>query len=132
MGEIDVWWSLGRPRPIRAPEVPGDRAQTQTFEMTVTAVRADGQGGKLVATVRGRRAVAVPSLGFIDVQTIAVTPAAVRALVESAAPAGVWPDRGTHRTEIELPQRALPEDLEFRPEHLTGLPLIWTRERGPT
>ena len=98
------------------------------IEITLAVERADGSGKKLVATIRGRRALAVPAAGFRDVQTISVEPASVRRLVELAAPRGAWPTGvGTWKTELELVERELPEDLAFRPEHLDGLTVVWKK-----
>ena len=91
-------------------------------------MRSDGSGKKLVASIRGHRALCVPAAGFRDVQTIAIEPAAVRRLVELAAPRGAWPTgTGTWKTELELPQKPLPTDLAFREEHLAGLTVLWKK-----
>ena len=128
VGELDLWWTVGAPRvTARLPGEAGE-ALAQTIAITLAVERADGSGKKLVATIRGRRALSVPAAGFRDVQTIAVEPASVRRLVELAAPRGAWPTgTGTWRTELELPQRPLPDDLAFRPEHLDRLALVWTK-----
>ena len=128
VGELELWWTVGASRvTARLPGDPGE-ALAQTIAITLTIQRADGSGKKLVATIRGRRALAVPAAGFRDVQTIAVEPAAVRRLVELAAPRGAWPTgTGTWQTELELPQRPLPDDLAFRPEHLDKLTAIWRK-----
>lgn len=128
VGELELWWTVGAPRvTARLPGEPGE-ALAQEVAITIAVERADGSGKKLVATVRGRRALCVSAAGFRDVQTIAIEPAAVRRLVELAAPRGAWPTgTGTWRTELELPQRPLPDDLAFRPEHLDGLAVLWTK-----
>src|SRR5262249_7043879 len=106
---------------------PG-HAPTQTIVLSLVVERADGSGKKLVATIRGRRGLAIPSAGFSDVQSIAIEPSAVRRLVELAAPRGAWPTgvRSWH-TQLELPERPLPDDLAFRPEHLDALTLVWRK-----
>ncbi|MCX5744804.1 MAG: hypothetical protein NT062_20140 [Proteobacteria bacterium] len=126
IGDVDLWWTVGEPRvTARLPTEAGE-ALTQAITITLTVERADGSGKKLVATIRGHRALAVPSAGFRDVQTIAVEPASVRRLVELAAPRGAWPTgTGTWKTELELVTRPLPTELAFRPEHLDDLTLIW-------
>lgn len=128
VGELELWWTVGEPRvTARLPGAPGE-ALAQAIAITLTVVRADGSGKKLVATIRGRRALCVPAAGFRDVQTIAVEPASVRRFVELAAPRGAWPTgTGTWKTELALPQRSLPDDLAFRPEHLDGLEIVWTK-----
>jgi hypothetical protein len=127
VGELELWWGVGEPRvTARLPGDPGEPL-AQAIALTVTVVRADGSGKKLVVTVRGRRALAVPAAGFRDVQTIAIEPGAVRRLVEQAAPRGAWPTGpGTWTAELELPQRPLPRELAFKPEHLDGLALVWS------
>jgi hypothetical protein len=126
VGELELWWSVGEPRvTTRLPGDPGE-ALTQAIALTLTVVRSNGSGKKLAVTVRGRRALAVAAAGFRDVPTIAIDPGAVRRLVEHAAPRGAWPTgRGTWTAEIELPQRPVPVDLAFKPEHLVGLALVW-------
>ena len=128
VGELELWWTVGAPRvTAKLPGAPGE-ALAQAIAITVAVKRADGSGKKLVATIRGRRALAVPAAGFRDVQTIAIEPASVRRLVELAAPRGAWPTgTGTWKTELDLPQRPLPTDLAFRPEHLDGLALVWSK-----
>ncbi|MEJ7598868.1 MAG: hypothetical protein WKG01_13250 [Kofleriaceae bacterium] len=127
VGELELWWTTGEPRATaRLPGEPGE-ALAQAVTITLAVQRADGSGKKIVATIAGKRGLAVPSAGFRDVQTIAVTPAAVRAFVEWAAPHGAWPTgTGTLKTALALPQLPLPRDLEFRPEHLVGHKLIWS------
>ena len=128
VGDLELWWTVGEPRvTARLPSDPGD-AVTQAIEITVVVERADRSGKKLVAKVRGRRALCVPAAGFRDVQTIAVAPAAVRRLVELAAPRGAWPTgTGTWSTEIALPQAPLPTELAFHPEHLDHLDVVWSK-----
>ena len=129
VGELVLWWTVGAPR-VTAVLGGGPMAATcQAITLTVTVERADGSGKKLVATIRGQRALTVPAAGFTDVQTIAIEPAAVRRLVETAAPGGAWPTgKGVWRTELELPARPLPTDLSFRPEHLDRLAVVWSRD----
>jgi len=126
VGELELWWGVGAPRvTARLPGEPGE-ALSQAIALTLTVVRADGSGKQLAVKVRGRRALAVPAAGFRDVQTIAIEPGAVRRLVEQAAPRGAWPTgRGTWTAELELPQRPLPDELAFKPEHLDGRVLVW-------
>lgn len=128
VGELEMWWTVAEPHvTARLPGDPGE-AVSQAISISLTIERADGSGKKLVASIRGRRALCVPAVGFRDVQTIAIEPATVRRLVEIAAPRGAWPTGpGTLRTELELPQRPLPTDLAFRPEHLAGLALVWKK-----
>ena len=128
VGELELWWTVGEPRVTATlPGAPGE-ALAQDVSLSLTVVRADGSGKKLVASIHGRRALCVPAAGFRDVQTIAIEPAAVRRLVELAAPRGAWPTgTGTWKTELELPQRPLPTDLAFRPEHLDGLTVLWAK-----
>ena len=128
VGDLELWWGVGEPRVTAT--LPGDPAEAlaQAIALTLTVVRADGSGKKLVVTVRGRRALAVPVAGFRDVQTIAIEPGAVRRLVELAAPRGAWPTgTGTWRAELELRQRSLPAELTFRSDHLDGLTVVWTK-----
>ena len=128
VGELELWWTVGEPRVTARLPTTSNEAPTQAIAITLAVERADGSGKKLVATIRGHRALCVPSAGFDDVQTIAIEPAAVRRLVETAAPRGAWPTgSGTWKTELELPQRPLPGDLGFRPEHLDGLALVWSK-----
>lgn len=126
VGELELWWSVGEPRvTARLPSDPGD-ALVQAIAITLTVVRSDGSGRKLVVTIRGRRALAVPAAGFRDVQAIAIEPGAVRRLVEHAAPRGAWPTgRGSWTADLELPLLPHPGDLAFKPEHLDALPLVW-------
>ena len=133
VGALELWWTVGAPRVVaRLPTEPGE-ALVQKITITIAVERADGSGKKLVAKVHGRRALCVPAAGFDDVQTIAVEPAAVRRLVELAAPRGAWPTgRGTLQAEVTLPQRPLPDDLAFRPEHLAGLTVLWTKDDPAT
>jgi len=128
VGELELWWTVGKPRVTATlPTEPGP-AILQAIELSLVVERADGSGKKLVATVRGRRGLTIPAAGFNDVQSIAIEPAAVRRLVELAAPRGAWPTGvGTWTTELELPQRPLPEDLSFRPEHLDALRIVWRK-----
>jgi hypothetical protein len=129
VGELELWWTVGAPR-VTA-RLPGDPAEAlaQEIALTLTVVRSDASGKKLVVTVRGKRALAVPSAGFRDVQTIAIEPGAVRRLVELAAPRGAWPTgRGQWSAELELPQRPLPTELAFKPEHLAPLTLVWKKD----
>ncbi len=128
MGELELWWTVGEPRATATlPGTPGE-ALAQDISISLTVVRADGSGKKLVASIRGRRALCVPAAGFRDVQTIAIEPSAVRRLVELAAPRGAWPTgTGTWKTELELDQHPLPTDLAFREEHLAGLTVLWKK-----
>lgn len=129
VGELVLWWTVGQPRVTAELSGGPDRATCQAIRLTVTVERADGSGKKLVATVQGQRALTVPVAGFTDVQTIAIEPAAVRRLVETAAPRGAWPTGpGVLRCALELPSRPLPTDLTFRPEHLDRLEVVWARE----
>lgn len=125
---LELWWTVGEPRvTARLPGTPGE-ALAQTIVVTLVVERADGSGKKLAATIRGKRALAVPAAGFRDVQTIAVSPASVRRLVELAAPRGAWPTgTGTWKTELELPAEPLPEELAFLPEHLDRVALVWSK-----
>ena len=143
VGDLELWWTVGAPRvTAKLPGEAGDRtalpsgsasrsasgALVQAIAITIAVERADGSGKKLVATVRGRRALCAPVAGFRDAQTIAVEPASVRRLVELAAPRGSWPTgTGTLRTDFDLPQLPLPTELAFRPEHLDGLALVWAK-----
>jgi hypothetical protein len=128
VGELELWWTVGAPRVVATlPGKPGE-AITQAITVSLVVERADGSGKKLVATVRGKRGLSIPAAGFDNVQSIAIEPAAVRRLVESAAPRGAWPTGvGAWETELALPARPLPDDLAFRPEHLDGLTLVWTK-----
>lgn len=128
VGELELWWTVGEPRATATlPGAPGE-ALAQAISISLTVVRSDGSGKKLVASIRGNRALCVPAAGFRDVQTIAIEPAAVRRLVELAAPRGAWPTgTGTWKTELELPQKPLPTDLAFREEHLAGLTVLWKK-----
>lgn len=129
VGELVLWWTVGAPRVTAVLARGPGTATCQAISVTLTVERADGSGQKLVATVRGERALAVPAAGFADVQTIAIEPAAVRRLVETAAPRGAWPTgKGVWRTELVLPSRPLPTDLSFRPEHLDHLAVVWSRD----
>lgn len=125
VGELELWWTVGVPRiTARLAITPGE-APVQQIEVVVVVERADGSGKKLMATLRGHRALCVPVAGFRDAQTFSIEPAAVRRLVEQAAPRGAWPTgSGTIRGELEVTRRALPDDLAFRLEHLDGLTLI--------
>jgi hypothetical protein len=128
IGELELWWTVGEPK-VTA-RLPGDPSEglAQEIALSLTVVRADGCGQKLVATIRGRRALCVPAPGFQTVQTIAIEPASVRRLVELAAPRGAWPTgTGVWKTELVLPHRPLPDDLAFRPEHLDAVTLVWKR-----
>ncbi|HEV7559651.1 MAG TPA: hypothetical protein VGO00_29445 [Kofleriaceae bacterium] len=128
VGELELWWTVGEPRVIANLATEPGHAPTQTITLSLVVERADGSGKKLVATIRGRRGLAIPSAGFGDVQSIAVEPSAVRRLVELAAPRGAWPTGvGSWQTELELPERPLPDDLAFRPEHLDALTLVWRK-----
>lgn len=128
VGELELWWTVGEPRVTATlPGNPGE-ALAQEISISLTVMRADGSGKKLAAMIRGRRALCVPAAGFRDVQTIAIEPAVVRALVERAAPRGAWPTgTGTWKTELELPQTELPKELAFKPEHLDGLTVVWKK-----
>lgn len=128
VGELELWWTVGEPRATATlPGTPGE-VLAQEISISLTVVRADGSGKKLVASIRGRRALCVPAAGFRDVQTIAIEPSAVRRLVELAAPRGAWPTgTGTWKTELELRQVPLPTDLAFREEHLAGLTVLWKK-----
>lgn len=125
VGGLVLWWTVGEPRVTARLGTPGT-APLQAITVTLAVQRTDGSGKQLKATIRGYRAIAVPAAGFRDVQSFAIEPSAVRALVELAAPRGAWPTgTGTWTTELELPQHPLPTDLTFRPEHLAGLKVIW-------
>lgn len=128
VGGLALWWTVGKPRvAAQLASAPGG-APYHAISLTITVERVDGSGQKLVATVHGQRALALPAAGFADVQTIAVEPSAVRRLVETAAPGGAWPTgKGVWRTELTLPSRPLPTDLSFRPEHLDRLTVVWSR-----
>ncbi len=108
VGELELWWTAS------APRVTAQLATlAQAIAITLSVERADGSGKKLVATLRART-------GLRGAQTIAVEPAAVRRLVETAAPRGAWPTGiGTWKTEVEL------ADVALRPEHLDDL--VWTK-----
>lgn len=128
VGDLVLWWTVSAPRVTAVLASGPDTVTCQAVSLTITVERADGSGQKLVATVRGERALAVPAAGFADVQTIAIEPAAVRRLVETAAPRGAWPTgKGVWRTELALPARPLPTELTFRPEHLDRLEVVWSR-----
>jgi len=127
-GELELWWTVGEPRVTARLPRTANEAPVQEIALTLTVERADGSGKKLVATIRGHRGLAIPAAGFRDVQSVAIEPATVRRLVDDAAPRGAWPTgTGTWRTELELAQRPLPDDLTFRPEHLEGLTVIWKK-----
>ena len=127
VGELDLGWHVGEPR-VTA-RLPGDAggALTQAIAITLAVERADGSGKKLVAAIRGQRALSVPAAGFRDVQTIAIEPASVRRLVELAAPRGAWPTgTGTIKTEFDLPSRPLPTELAHFADD-AALTLVWSK-----
>lgn len=128
VGELELWWTVGKPRVTAKLATEPGPAVLQAIELSIIVERADGSGKKLVATVRGKRGLAIPAAGFADVQTIAVEPSAVRRLVELAAPRGAWPTGvGNWTTELDLPHKPLPEDLSFRPEHLDRMQIVWRK-----
>jgi len=90
VGQLELWWTTSEPR------VAAQLATMQTaYSVTLTVVRSDGSGQKLVATLRGTRPLAMRD------QPIAVEPAQVKRVVEQAAPRGAWPT-GTSTWKLEL------------------------------
>jgi hypothetical protein len=125
VGELALWWMVGKPRVTAKLGGLTTGATVQAIEVALVVERTDGSGKKLRAMVRGQRALCVPAAGFNDVQTFSIEPSAVRELVERVAPRGAWPTgTGTITAELTLPDKPLPADLEFRLEHLDGLTLI--------
>lgn len=124
VGELVLWWTTSPPWSAPAP----DQLGCLVVRVTVTIERADGSGKRLVATLHGRRALALSVAGLAEAPTIAIEAAAVKRLVETAAPRGAWPTgTGAWRTAVELPARPLPRELALLPEHLTAAAVVWQR-----
>lgn len=127
VGALELWWTVGEPKVLARLGASGE-APVQLITLSLVVERADGSGKKLKATIRGRRGIAIPAAGFRDVQSISIDPAAVRRLVELAAPRGAWPTGvGVWQTELAIPEQSLPDELTFRPEHLDRSTLVWKK-----
>ncbi|HEY0194541.1 MAG TPA: hypothetical protein VGC42_25690 [Kofleriaceae bacterium] len=119
VGELELWWSAGEPRITAGVRAEPGEPLSQAVAITLTVMRSDASGKKLVCILRGHRALA----GLGGGQTLAIEPSAVRRVVEQAAPRGAWPTgRGTLTAELALP-RPVPRSLQL--EDLEGVALVW-------
>jgi hypothetical protein len=108
------------------------------MRLTVVVQHADGEGARLEAQFEGEFSLAVPANGFNDDQTVTLTPASVRSVIERAITLGWKPrERGPvvvlRHEERNHPEatRPLISDRSFDPgkldEYLQGATLIWDK-----
>jgi hypothetical protein len=105
-------WAVGRKLRYREGSNDAD------LHLTVVVQHADGQGARLEAGFDGEFSLCVPAKGFADDQTLASTPAVVRAVIERALALGWRPrERG--------PAMRLQNQERFHPE--ASRPLVGDR-----